>query len=488
MAWPNDLGAFDPYHNRAIQPLFKLAYDSLVNLQPDGTFATGLAEKWTVSPRAATFTIRPNVTCSDGSPLTATGIAAAITYVSNPKNSSVLYNTWLPAIPMTAMADDATRTVKISLQKPFGFVLRTIGRLPIVCSKGLRDPKLLATGSDGSGPFILKKAVQGQSYEFTARDSYAWGPGGTASATAGMPKNVVIRIIENETTAANLLLSGELNHARVRGGDQKRLDAAGLGKVETPVPGAWLWLNHIGGRPTADKRVRQALVHALDVNEIVRVNTGGTGKASNGLINQEPKPCPGDTAAGELPEQDVAAAKRLLDQAGWTTSQDGVRAKGGKRLELDLHYIPTVSPHEQSTAELIAERWRAVGAQVKLTADTSDAYYQTFYKTSNYDVYLGGFLFDLPSQLMERLSGTVPPTGTNGAGIENREYNTLAAQAVTQQPPEACALWDKAERALYREVDIVPIAVTMTAFYFRRAQARFTATEWPIPTSIRLGE
>src|SRR5262245_19967189 len=69
-----DLGAFDPYTGIVLGPSV-LAYDSLVNLRQDGRFVSGLAQKWTADVRSATFTLRPGVTCSDGTPLTASQVA-----------------------------------------------------------------------------------------------------------------------------------------------------------------------------------------------------------------------------------------------------------------------------------------------------------------------------------------------------------------------------------------------------------------------------
>lgn len=486
MASAVDLGTFNPYQNRALQALFKFAYDSLVNLRPDGSYATGLAEKWTVTNKSATFVLRNGVTCSDGTPMTAGQVAAAISYVSDPKNASVLYNTWVPAVPLTATGDDASREVKVVLKRPFGFLLRTIGRVPIVCGKGLKDPKLLASASDGTGPFVLTSAVPGQSYTLTVRKGYSWGPDGASTSAPGTPAKVVIRTIENETTSANLMLSGALNFVQIHGEDEQRLAARGLHKTESADSGAWLWFNHLGGRPTANEQVRQALVRALDFGEIIRVETGGTGGPATGLIGKAPKVCPGDTVAGQFPKQDVAAAGALLDQAGWAKGPDGMRSKAGKPLTLDVHYLPPVSPREKPTAELIAARWKAIGVQAKLTADTYDGYTRVFYKTGDFDVYMAGFGFDLPSQMKERVSGATPPKGTNGSGIDNADYNRLAARAVTMTPPAACPLWNQAEQALYRHADIVPIVSTADKFYLRGAEAKVVSFEWPIPTSVRV--
>jgi peptide/nickel transport system substrate-binding protein len=282
------------------------------------------------------------------------------------------------------------------------------------------------------------------------------------------------------------LLSGELNFAGIDGEDRQRLTAQGLKNTTTPNSGAWLWFNHIGGRPAAEKNVRQALVQALDLQEIIKVNTGGNGGAATGLIGTAPKPCPGDTVTGQFPKQDTAAAEALLDQAGWTKGPDGFRQKNGKPLTLDVHYLPPVSPREKPTTELIAQRWNAIGVKTKITADTYNDYYKIFYETSNYDVYMAGFGFDLPSQMMERLSGAIPPKGTNGSGVDNAEYNRLSGQAITVAAPESCPLWNQAERALYREFDIVPIASTVDEYYLNKAEAKVISFEMPIPSSIRV--
>src|SRR4051812_23124158 len=62
MAVKQDFGSFDPYTNPNILGYTPLTYDSLVNLQPDGKFVSGLAEKWTADAKTATFTLRSGVT------------------------------------------------------------------------------------------------------------------------------------------------------------------------------------------------------------------------------------------------------------------------------------------------------------------------------------------------------------------------------------------------------------------------------------------
>ena len=486
MALTGDAGRFDPYRSQLIFSTAYLAYDPLVHEQPDGKFVSGLAEKWTADATSATFTLRPGVTCSDGTPLTASQVAAALAYVTDPKNKSPQYGVNTPTVGVTATGDDASRTVKVTLKKPFGFLLNTVGQLPIMCRKGLDDPTLLGTTSTGTGPFVLTGSVPGQSYTFTVRKGYSWGPGGARTDVPGTPSRVILKVIENETTAANLLLSGQLNFARITGGDQQRLDAQGLRRLDIPMSGAWLWFNHLKGHPTADVRVRRALVQALDLGAVAKVNTGGKGKAATGLAVMEPRPCRTDTVAGMLPRYDVSAAESLLNQAGWAKGADGMRSKGGERLTLDLHYIAYGSIFDRPTAELMAQKWRAIGVDVKLHGDSRTQFSQTLFTTGDYDVYQQGFGYNLPSQMVPYVSGPKPPDGVNVADIDNPDYATSAGVAASQVAPAACASWARAEQALYRNVDIAPIADRPMNYYLKNAQAQSTGLSIPLPTSIRI--
>ena len=100
----------------------------------------------------------------------------------------------------------------MTTEQPVPFLLQSTGAgLFIVCAQGLADRTILATGTDGTGPFVLEEAVPNDHYTFRARDDYTWGPDGATTDAPGFPSEAVLRVVENESTAANLLLSGEVN-------------------------------------------------------------------------------------------------------------------------------------------------------------------------------------------------------------------------------------------------------------------------------------
>lgn len=484
MGISRDIGAFDPYHSELVLPYMQLAYDSLVNFQPGGQIVSGLAAHWTADANQATFTLKPGITCSDGTPLTASQVVQDLNYLKNPKSQSPLYGTEVPSAPFTVTANDAARTVHIAMQQPFGFLLQSLGTVPIACAKALTDPGTLKNTSEGTGPFVLTSVVPSESYTFTVRQGYTWGPNGASTTAPGTPATVILKIVSNETTAANLLLSGALNATQVLGPDRQRLASQGLDHADAQAVTGELWFNQRANRPGADLAVRRALTMALDLDQVTKVATSGLGKAASGLIAETPKPCSGNTVAGTLPVHDPAQATTLLDQAGWTKGSDGTRSKAGKPLKINLHDVTTQTGNS-AAVELIAQQWEAIGVQVQITGDDANGLNATMFQTGDFDAYWDGFGFNLPTQVVPFVSGAQPPNGQNFAGIDNTDYDRLAAQAAAQAAPQACALWNEAEQALFRNLDVVPIADATLPTFLDKAQMQ-VSDGVVVPTSIRV--
>src|SRR5262245_62601735 len=87
----------------------RFLYDSLLNVDFNGTVSSGLAEKWDGNTTSATYTLRKNVTCADGSKLTASMVADNINFVGDPKNASTAMGLYVPP-GTTAKGDDAARS------------------------------------------------------------------------------------------------------------------------------------------------------------------------------------------------------------------------------------------------------------------------------------------------------------------------------------------------------------------------------------------
>ncbi|MCK8680678.1 ABC transporter substrate-binding protein [Streptomyces lichenis] len=482
----SDPGLLDPaqVQNTTTYTALSLAYDTLVHTGPDGRTVPGLAEKWSVTPASVTFTLRPGTTCSDGSPVTASTVAANVAHLTDPATKSPAYGVVVPE-GLTAEADDAARTVTLSTPEPFAFILRSTRYLFVVCGAGLRDRALLRSGTSGSGPFRLTSAEPGQSYTFARREDYTWGPDGATTADPAMPGSVVLKVVGSEATAANLLLSHQLNGAQLTGPDRARVTGVPGITTSDQANGTQEFFFHQGaGHPGSDPAVRRALLQAVDLGSLGAIATGGTGRAPTGLV-MAPRPCPGDTVTGRLPAYDPRAAASALDTAGWHRGPGGVRVKDGRRLTIRMIYGASSGETMAAAAEYLAEAWRTAGAEVRLRAVSDAAYAEVEAVTQDWDVNWAPLGVTLPTQLLGALSGPFTPDGGNFAHLTNTKYERLTAEASRLPDATGCALWQRSEHALLDSADIVPVVDKTVTTAAHSATFRITSGLFD-PTSIRM--
>ncbi|MFD0339842.1 ABC transporter substrate-binding protein [Streptomyces sp. NPDC127117] len=436
------------------------AYDTLVHIDADGSLVPGVAEKWSATTTSAKFTIRSGVTCEDGSPLTAEDVAAEYNHIADPKNQSPMLGLSVP-VTAVAKADKATRTVTVTTAKPAPFIVQMSRLLPLLCKNSLAKPTALARATNASGPYRLTEAVPGDRYTYVKREKYSWGPRG--STGAGMPGKVVVKVVANESTAANLLMAGQINVALINGADQDRLDGAKVKyRSSTALFGQFLF-NQAAGRPTADLAVRKALVSVLDLKQLGSVATGGKGKPATGIGEIAPTPCTGDTVTGNLPAHDTAQAAAALNAAGWKKS-GGTWTKDGKPLAVGLNYATNQGPQVGSAVELAVQQWTSFGVKATAKPTGSGSIISTL-GGGDWDIAWAPIGVTLPDQLTQFYDGPPPPKGNNFGSVVNPDYHRLTAQAAAKPGASGCPLWDAADAALVKHVDIAPIVSKANRYY-----------------------
>lgn len=470
MAMAGDPGKLDPQSSASSQ-LFtvnQLAYDNLVSVDAEtGAIQSQLATDWKVDGTTVTLTLGDGITCADGSDFTATTVADNIAYVADPKNKSAYLGVFLP-VGAKAEADDASGTVTITLAQPAPFVLNGLASLPMVCDAGMEDRASLSDSTAGTGPYVLTEAAPGDHYTYEIRDGYTWGPDGATTAEKGMPDTVVMKVVQNEGTAANLLLSGDLNAATVQGPDAKRLDAQDLFTSQTPALVGEQWYNHGDGHGTADPGVRMGLTQALDLEQLASVATAGNGTPATTLAAIQPVACPGDSVSGNVPAQDVEAATAALS---------------GQKLT--FLYSSAAGSAVSAAAELAVQQWEAAGATVTAKGVDETALQQAIFGTGDWDIAWVPLNVNSPDQLVPFLSGPgMADGGTNFSGIDNADYDAGVKQASGMAGTEGCDTWLQAESSLFTAADIVPFANNLVTTYGNGAE--FEVPGQLVPTSIRM--
>jgi peptide/nickel transport system substrate-binding protein len=435
--------------------------DSLIYVDPaTSELRPFLAESWEETATSVSFTLREGVTCSDGTPFTPDTVKHNFDWVGDQANASPWFGSIIPADSETTVDG---QVITLEAASPVPFLAFNVGALRLVCDAMLDDPEAYTDQVLGTGLYTVAEYTAGDSVVLERRDDYAWGPDGITGATEGLPKTVTMRNYSSPSTAANLLQSGELNSAVVTGPDAARLLAADIPYTEGQGLAGEMFYNFHESQPTSDAAVRIALTQALDLDELTSVVTANEGSRAMSSLVGGPLACVYDSVTGNLPEFDVDGAAATLEEAGWIAGADDVLEKDGVRLALTLRYDNSTDARS-AAAEIIAERWEAIGAEV--TLDGGDgAYVGALFgpdsDPSSWTATLSLNIIAFSPMLTTILyDGPAPQDGgLNFARIDNATYDEKVAEAKEAgSQAEACELFAEAESALLADAAFVPVA------------------------------
>ncbi len=453
---PNAPSTLDPTlgANVADYIVARTIYDTLVQRDDGGEIIPGLATEWNATPTSAKFTLRDGVTCSDGTPLTATDVADTINRYGDPQTgASSASQVFGPGNKVTATADEAAGTVTIELANPWSDLLSGLALPPagILCRAALDDPDLATSGGKGAGTgqFYVSASTPGVSYTLTAREGYEWGPQYEDMPTGRVPETVVMPVVESESAAANQMESGQLDYVGLNGPDAARFadrpDAFGFEPV--PIIRTFLAFNTRDGHPGADPMFREAVAQAIDRSAYNKTVTQGTGTLINSIAGPQ-VPCAIDDES-LIPAHDKAAAAAALDGVDIAFASDNIIAGG-------------------AGDEYVLQALTEAGANVEFESlDNNTWVSEVLGNTRDWDITVAPNLnlTNLLSSPAGLFVGPEPPDGRNFGGIDVEGWtNGFNDAMATTDAGEKCAAWKRAQRALLDSVAMVPLNA-INAYY-----------------------
>ena len=359
-----DVTLFDPIRIQEAPTSFVAGfiYEQLVQRTNDGKVAPSLAESWKLSPdrRTWTFTLRKGVRFHDGSEFDASVAEWAFKRALDPQEPSQFRGQFSVIQKITALDKF---TVAFTLKEPnvafLDYVMLTNGAY--IPSKRAWETlgKEFPYKPVGTGPFRWGQWVQGQRVVLERNASY-WGQ-------APRLDRIIIRPIPDPNTGVIELETGGVHYiARA-----SRDDLIRLGKDKRFViyraptyRVRYLSLNDRHA-PFDDVRVRQAAAYALDVPQIVNSLAGGMAIPTDTIL---PLESPFHPARGTYPTYpaNLARARELLAQAGWTAGAGGTVQKSGQPLRFVLHSPDGRYFMDKEMSEVICNRLHAAGFECRV--------------------------------------------------------------------------------------------------------------------------
>lgn len=446
--------------------LASLAYDRLITLGPDGKkFVPYLAKSWKQTPTSVTFKVRTDAKCPDGHALTAQDMAKSFQrWIDVPKRSGAVSSGsiggWGPGpYEITAKGD----TLKLEVGAPYRNLLGPFGNLGIICPAGLKalkaDPHALEDKMYGSGPYELVSAQHGKEIRYKLRPEWDWGPAGTS--TDYMAKNVVQKVIEDETTVANLLLGGGLDIGYATGKSVERLTQEGsLARVRVPN---WytddVVYNMREDRPfvLGDEHgaaLRAAISTAVAPKQWSVAADDGQSEVVTSPFRPQAE-CYDPSTRELMPDPSVEAAKQVLTDAGFTYS-DGKLMQDGRQVQLEL----LTSPLMNAGPDYLVSVFQELGIDVKLDNLAGSAYGENVLG-GNFDVTVirGSQHNPAPGANLDPISGTPTPKGFNAAatGLGHEELDKALAAALATTGEKSCQAFAKVQQIMLREHYLLPM-------------------------------
>ncbi|WP_417714962.1 ABC transporter substrate-binding protein [Roseibium sp. SCP14] len=333
-------------------------FDGLIHRTEDLELQPGLAESWEFleDNKRIRFTLRQNVKFHNGEPFNADAVKFTFDRLLGEEGKKGPQRSNYTSIESVEVVDDYT--VDFVMQQPDPVLLTKLAGYGamIVPPKYIEEvgEKAFDMKPVGTGPFKVVNYTPAVSVELEKFDGY-W------NGKAELDK-VTVRIIPEPATRMAELLSGgvdiSLNIPTTAVDTVENSDAIDL--LAVPGPRVEFLRIKTTDAVTEDKRVRQAIIKAIDRKAIIDALLKGHGSEISSLQ--------GAMSFGYDPEleaypYDPAGAKALLAEAG---------VKNGTEIVMDIRNNDDTF---REVAQVISSYLGAVGLKVKLKSHETGVYF-----------------------------------------------------------------------------------------------------------------
>lgn len=469
--------------------IFGLIYDTLYELNLDGSYSLSLAESVNVSDdgKVWTFQIRDGVEFSDGQPLTAEDVAYSFNlYAAHPEvyvymPTYTAYFESVEALPENQVVITLTEAIPNMESQLYALYV-----LPKHIWEAMEDPtvkELTLEQSVGSGPFELVEYVKGQYLKLGSnRQHFKDAPkiGGVEFRIYDDLSSLITAISEKEVdllvsvpveavSAVNGLTGVELVAGPPVSPSVSDIIINQMSPERCPRDAGGLCTGHPA---LQDRNVRLALAHAVDKQRLIDEVMLGLADPGLTLI---PKGL-GTFYNSSIKdyEYDLDVANEILEGAGYLDSNgDGVREMpdGSRDLTFRLQW-PDSNQYARTEAELLKLMWAQIGIDVIMEQVDSDVLTERCCPAFDYDILIWEWGSDPdPNFLLSVMLTEEIPSGYNESGYSNPEYDELYASQATELDDEVRhgLIWRMQDIVHHDVVYIIP-------FYQKSVQAYRTDT------------
>ncbi|MCM8901243.1 hypothetical protein KVG29_08415 [Caldicoprobacter algeriensis] len=341
-------------------------HDRLVSRDYEFGYRPGLAERWEVSEDGLvwTFYLRKGVKFHDGSDFTAHDVKWTIDTIKDPATGSP-FRADLEAIKEVEVVDD--HTVRIILNYPFPNLLFNLSNT----AAGIHPANAYEKYGDdygkkiviGTGPYKLEEWIPGDRTVLVKNEDYNWGPEWMSNRGPALIDKIILKVIPDESSRIMELETGGIHI--LRNVPETYVEKLGKNPDITVYKEPATKLGYLAyatdKEPFNDVRVRRAINHALNREEIIKFVFRGIGEVAYGYLPPALKDEYLEESRGLAYEYNPEKARQLLAEAGYP---NGFKAT----LSADN------SSKSSKLAEIIQRQLKEVGIETKIQLYDSASY------------------------------------------------------------------------------------------------------------------
>ncbi|HEY1350685.1 MAG TPA: peptide ABC transporter substrate-binding protein [Ktedonobacteraceae bacterium] len=382
------------------------------------------------------FTLRSGLTWSDGQPLDARDVDFTWKLWTNPKFTPAS-TTGFNLITGTELSSD-NLTITFHLSRGFSPFLSIWADginapVPAHVFSNIAPDKVLTSKENlspsvASGPFMVSESKPGASYTVSRNSHYF-------QSAAGLPylDKVVFRIVTDQNTILKDLQAGTIDSSWFLD-VTKTIAYKALSNYQlTSNPHASnfeaMYFDFHNKTLANNPDIRKAMAMAIDHQALI--DTARRGEAVPLCTDHGQSYVPGYQSNAACPTFDPNAANQLLDGDGWTKGADGIRTKGGQRLE--FQYSTTAGNYWRADDELVLQsNMKAIGIQLDITNYPASTFFGPFLTAGvpgKFDIGEFETSFSYDADDYSLLACTqAPPAGFNITFYCNHNLDSLYAQ------------------------------------------------------------
>ncbi len=442
-------------HQQFVNLMTLVDYDEEANPRPY------LAESWEVSPDglSITFRLRSDVFWHDGEQTDAHDVAFTWDVVTDPLTAfpnAAFWDHFVRGPEGVEVIDDFTVRIRLAqVHAEFMDPFRTVAILPEhllgdVPHDQLQQHPYGTQCPVGNGPFVFSSHAPQDRWVFTANPAFPQGLGGRPFVD-----RYVFRIIPEQTTLLTELLTENIDIYLSPRPDQARAieDHPNIDLLNFTFR-TYILVGWNARRPQlSDPRVRRAITMGTDRQSIVQAILQGYGTVAHTGV--PPFHWAYDPHALETLAYDPAAARALLDRAGWRDRDgDGIRESAdGTRLAISIKYN-TGNQQRQDVAEIMQSQLRQIGIEVRPQVVEWATLLQQINtpELRDFDGVVMGWVVEFKLTDIDLFHSDRIDQPYAWSGTRNPELDRLLdALSVTVDRDEARALWTEYQNALIQE-------------------------------------